>query len=208
MHRLEARSHFHRTDMNNSKILSLLALPLLLGACDAGDEAVVDEATEDRTGYEQLGTVADTSTGYETNLAAPVTIVQGGGTVNAGAEAAPITAAGNLRGIAPGAPPGSISVTEQGPGVLFSIKIDRYTAGTPLQAFLVQGGCEGPADPAQAIGEPFEVSEAGFATQEARLDVPARTVFDGRHAVRITNPGDPNSAPTIVLACAELPPAP
>lgn len=193
--------------MRRIGMLGLAAWALLAAGCaeEPRTPALDDEGAEDPTPYERLETTADTSEGYESEGAAPVTPVQGPEGPADVTVGGPLTATGNLRGIARNAPPGSVTISEQGAGTRVSVKIDRYTPGTTLVASLVQGTCQRPGEVVARVGEPFSIGTAGYATLTADVPIPARTVLNGRHSLRINTPGQ--GAPEMVLACAELPAA-
>lgn len=185
------------------RVWSLCFAAAALAACDVGEEAgVATGENPDRTGYEQMAVAADTSEGYEQgNIPAPVTPVQSGGTVGA-----PLTATGNLVGIEPNAPPGSIVVSEAGQGTQVSVKIDRYSPGSKLQVSFARGLCRQPGDVVHTVDQLLTISNEGFATLVQQIPVPTRGLLDGRHSVRVSTPGQ--GAPEFVLACANLPRAP
>jgi hypothetical protein len=170
--------------------IALLGCGLLLGCSDTGQEAA-------ETPGQELSVTADTSAGFQDSaIPSPVTPVQG-------AEGAPLTATGELRGTGTNAPPGSVTVTEAGAGgTQVLLKIDHYTPGTRLAATLNQGSCEQPGTVVAPIGEPFEVDPSGFATLQASVSQPTASLLDGRHSVHVTTVG---AEPESVLACAELP---
>lgn len=180
--------------MNSTRWMCIFAVAAL-AACDAGEDP-------NHTGYEQMAIAADTSEGYEEgNIPTPVTPVQSGGTLNA-----PLTATGNLVGIDPNAPPGSIVVSEAGQGTQVSVKIDRYAPGSKLQVSFARGLCSQPGDVVHTVNELLTINNEGFATLIQQIPVPTRGLLDGRHSVRVSTPGQ--GAPEFVLACANLPPAP
>lgn len=189
--------------MRISWSVALLGCGLLAG-CQ--NPRAKDEATHEgtaRTPEQQLSVTGDTSQGYRGPEAAPVTPVQGGTTLGG-----PLTATGNLIGIARDAPPGAVTLTEAGPGgTQVLIKIDRYTPGTKLAATLNAGSCGQPGAVVAQVGGPFEVESSGFATLQASVPQPTASLLDGRHSVRITNPGavTPRTPPTFTFACADLP---
>lgn len=191
--------------MRRIRTMGVAAAALLLWGCGSDEmrEDVTGEESAGQAPYEELAIAADTAEGYEDRSAAPVTPVQGpqgpaDATVNA-----PLTATGNLRGIAENFPPGTITVTDAGAGTQVLVAIDRYTPGTTLVATLTRGSCADAGQTVTRIGEPFTISDRGFATLDATIGVPARTILDGRHSIRINTPG--RGAPEIVLACAEMP---
>jgi hypothetical protein len=163
-----------------------------------------DRDAEERTAYEELATTADTADGYQTAESAPVTPVQGTGTIEA-----PLTASGSLEGIAEGAPPGSVSVTEVANGTRVLINITRYQPGTELRASLVQGSCQSPGAVVTSIEETLRVGQDGIGTLDAQIPVPTTTVLNGRHSIRLTNPAavTGQGAPEMVFACTSLPTA-
>jgi hypothetical protein len=193
--RVTQRDRYRGRGMKGSlRVLGgILTLSALLTACGREEE--------NRTGYEELNVTADTSEAYEEEIAAPVTTTQSGLTVEG-----PLTATGQLEGIAEGAPPGAVTVTEYGEGTTVLIKIDRYTSGTELVASLVEGPCQRPGDIVAPLGEPFEIGPEGFATYTTQVSIPTLTFLDGEHSIRINTPGQ--GAPEFTLACAELPQAP
>lgn len=166
----------------------------VVGCADIGEDE------PERTPYEQLDLAADTAEGYESDAAAPVVPVQGGRT-----EGGPLTATGNFRGIAEDAPPGTVTVTEEGDATRVLVSITRYTPGTELEAEIVQGDCQQPGDVVAQVGEPFTIGQDGIATYNAIVPIPTARLLNGAHSIRVTNPGQ--GPPQIVLACADLPAA-
>ena len=176
----------------------LIALLLVVGACSA--EQRVDEEVEDRTAYEDLVTTADTSEAYESDRAAPVTAVQGTGT-----RSGPLTATGQLQGIAGGEPPGSVVITEDGPGTLVQVQINRYTVGTELKVALARGSCQESGEIVRALDGTIRIDAQRIGTLEERIPIPAATVLNGEHSLRVTDPGEGTAE--VVFACADLPAA-
>ena len=176
----------------------LTAVLLAVGACSS--EQRVDEEVEDRTAYEDLFTTADTSEAYDTDQAAPVTAVQGTGT-----RSGPLTATGQLEGIADGAPPGSVVITEAGPGTLIQVQIDRYAVGTELKVALARGSCQDPGEILRTLDGTIRIDAQGLGSLQERIDVPAATVLNGEHSLRVTDAGE--GPADIILACANLPAA-
>lgn len=187
--------------MKTTGVLTLTAAAVLIAGC--GREEAGLEGEGDRTAYEDLATAADTSEGFEGSGAAPVVPVQGAtgpGEVTPGGA---LTATGNLQGIAEGAPPGAVTVTESNGGTTVLIDITRYTAGTELAASLVRGSCNEAGVPVTRIGQPFTIQQSGIGRLQATIETSTRQLLDGRHSIRVHTPdGD---APDMVLACAGLP---
>lgn len=183
--------------MNGTTRAVCVLLPLgLLLACGADEPpGAVDE---NLTGNENLTVTADTSAGYESQAAAPVTPVQSGENV-----AGPLTATGNLQPIAERFPPGSVTVTQADGGTRVLVKIDRYQPGTELAVSFVTGGCQEQGDVVHTVDKTMQVGTEGFATLEATAPVPTTTLLDGRHSVRVHAPG--SGPPQMVFACAMLP---
>ncbi len=179
---------------------ALLLAALAIGCSRDTAETAIDEDVEDRSPYEQLENTADTSEAYGTAQAAPVTPVQGGATVGG-----PLTMTGQFEGVAEGAPPGSVTLTETAQGTRVLIQVNRYTAGTQLAATLTRGGCASAGEVVHRIGEPFSISPQGIGTLDAPLPVPTRELMSGAYSVRLNTPG--RGAPEMVLACADLPEA-
>lgn len=184
---------------------------LVVGCQEEGQEVGIDPDVEDRTPYEELYTTADTAEGYESrNVPAPVTPVQGPeGQANV-SVGGPLTATGQLRGVAGNDSPGSVTVSEYGQGTRVQVAINRYTEGTRLQAALVSGSCEQPGQVLRAIPAVIEIGAGGVGTLVTQVPIPTRTLLDGRHSIRVTNPGaTPPTAntPEMVFACANLPQA-
>lgn len=191
--------------MKRNALVWLLACGVLAAGCEDTAETAIDDDVTNRTPYEQLDVAADTAEGYKEEIAAPVVPVQGGETTGG-----PLTATGNLRGIAADAPPGTIAVTQRGVQSLVSITISRYTVGTELQASITEGSCERPGEVVYTIEEVIRIGPSGQAALNAEVPIPTTTLLNGNHSVRITNPGaSPPRAdpPEIVLACATLPSA-
>jgi hypothetical protein len=179
--------------------------------CSLGVAGCGDDEVEDRTPYERLAVTADTAEGYEEGgVPAPVTPVQGPEGPADVTVGGPLTATGELRGVAGNAPPGSVTVTEYGQGTRVQVAIHRYTEGTELQASIVAGSCELPGEVVRTIPDILTIGTGGVATLVTQVPIPTRTLLNGRHSIRVTNPGaTPPAAntPEIVLACANLPAA-
>jgi hypothetical protein len=190
--------------MTNTTLRCALAAPFFaLAACGGiRDEEHVDDRIAERTAYEEMAIAGDTSTGYRSSAPAPVVPVPGSGTTDG-----PLTATGNFQGVAEGFPPGSLTIVEDGPNATrFSIVVQRYAAGAPLEFSVVRGDCRAGGQVVRVIGQ-AQVPESGIVSQDYTVQLPTRTVMDGQHSVRIANPvraGDP----LVVLACADIPPAP
>lgn len=187
--------------MKKIGVLTLAAAAMLVTGC--GREEAGLEGEDDRTAYEALATAADTAEGFESSNAAPVVPVQGAAGPAGVSPGGPLTATGNLEGIAEGAPPGAVTVTESGGGTTVLIDITRYTAGTQLAASLVRGSCDEAGVPVSRIGQPFTIQQSGIGRLQATIGTPTRQMLDGRHSIRVHTPG--GDAPDMVLACADLP---
>lgn len=184
--------------MTRTTVCVLLASAAVAAGCSKeGETGAADRNVQDQTPYEQLYTTADTAGSYQSNTQpAAVTPVQGGAT-----KGGPLTATGNFTGTAAGAPAGSVTLTEAGPGgTQVRIKIDRYTAGSQVQAQLTRGTCGSQAQVVAQIGEPIQVESTGFGTLVASIPQPAASILDGQHAVQLTGSGGQGT-----LACAQLP---
>ena len=185
--------------MKRIRGLGVLLCATLVAACSQDTaEMGIDEDVEDRSPYEQLGTTSDTAEGYGTSAAAPVAPVQGGATVEG-----PLTMTGQFEPIAEGAPPGSVTLTEEGQGTRVIIQINRYTVGTELAATLARGDCASSGEIVQQIGESFTIDPQGVGTLRATIPVATRSLMTGAYSVRLNTPG--RGAPEFVLGCADLP---
>lgn len=179
----------------------LLAAAALLATGCGREEAGLEE--DELTGSQELATAADTSEAFEDPTAAPVVPVQGTRGPAGPTAGGPLTATGNLRGVAEGAPPGRVTVTESAAGTTVLVDITRFTAGTELAASLVRGSCDEAGSPVTLIGEPFRIQRSGIGILESEIGIPTRQILDGRHSIRIHSPD--GNAPAMVLACADLP---
>jgi hypothetical protein len=192
--------------MRVSLLSSMLVTTVLLSACGGGvreERAVVDDEIAERTAYEELAVAADTAEGYRSSDPAAVTPVQGTGTVGG-----PLTVTGNLRGVTPDFPPGTVTVVEAGPNTTqFMITLQRaFAVGTPIEIAIVRGDCVRTGDVVRTIAQ-AEIPETGIVTETFTAPIPMRPLLDGRHSLRIANPVQPGD-PVVVYACAELPTEP
>lgn len=187
--------------MRRSGVVFLAVGGLLLSGC--GREEAGLEGEGDRSAYEDLATAAETASAYEDSTAAPVAPVQGAAGPAGVNPSGALTATGNLEGVAEGAPPGTVTVTESDGGTTVLMDITRYTAGTELAASLVRGTCDESGVPVTRIGETFRIRRTGIGTLQATIAADTRQILDGHHSIRVHTPdGD---APEMVLACADLP---
>jgi hypothetical protein len=175
-------------------ITALTALTLVAGCRDDATESPVPV-----TPYEELAVAADTAEGFGREAPAGVTPVQGGGT-----QPGALTATGNFQGTSPDAPPGSVTITQEGQQTRILISLQRYTAGAEIQPSIVAARCGERGAIVQAVPQVIRVPETGIASLDTSVNVPAERILDGRHSVRLTTPrGD--GAADVELACADLP---
>ncbi|CAN5617807.1 hypothetical protein BH23GEM6_BH23GEM6_02790 [soil metagenome] len=175
-------------------VIALTAIAVL-----AGCRPETDEAPGGRTPYEELYVAADTADGFGTDEPAGVTPVQGGAT-----RGGALTATGNFRGTQPDAPPGNITVTQQGQQTRLLISVQRYTAGAELQPSIVAAPCGQQGATIHTVPQPIRVPDTGIASLDTNIDIPTEQLLDGRHSVRLMTPRGEGTA-DVVLACADLP---
>jgi hypothetical protein len=158
-----------------------------------------EEAAGGRTPYEELYAAADTADGFGTEAPAGVTPVQGGAT-----RAGALTATGNLQGTRPDAPPGNVTVTQEGNRTRLIVSIQGHTAGAEFQPRIVGARCNAQGATVLTVAETLRVPAEGIASLDTYIDVPTEQLLDGRHSVRLTTPTGEGTA-DVVLACADLP---
>jgi hypothetical protein len=177
-----------------SAIVAVAALTLIIGCRDDATESPVPV-----TPYEELAVAADTAEGFGREAPAGVTPVQGGGT-----QPGALTATGNFQGASPDAPPGTVTITEQGQQTRILITLQRYTVGAEIQPTVVAARCGERGAIVQTVPQVIRVPETGIASLDASMNVPAERILDGRHSVRLTTPRGEGTA-DVELACADLP---
>jgi hypothetical protein len=183
--------------MLRTGVACLMAAVLPLVGC-RGQEPQ-DYPVEEREPYEELFGTAATTEAYQTDEAAPVTPVQGGEVVGG-----PLTATGNLQGPPGSPPPGTVTVTQANGNARISMTIQRAGA-QPLQAAVIQGTCQQPGQPVHRM-ENLQAGQDGILTVDQPIPVPAATVLDGRHAIRVTTQaGTTPGAGENLIGCADLP---
>lgn len=183
---------------------ALVGLAAAVVAACGRDEPGLDGEAVDRTGYEELTIAADTAEGFEeSEEAAPVVPVQGARGPAEVTPGGPLTATGNLRGVAGDAPPGTVTVTEADGVTAVLVKVDRYTPGVRLRASVAAGACDASGIPVTRVGQVFTVGADGIGTVQGRVPIATREVLDGRHSVRVHTAD--GATPDMVLACADLP---
>jgi hypothetical protein len=174
-------------------VLGVTALAVVAGC---GRE---EEAPGGRTPYEELYVAADTAEGFGTDQPAGVTPVQGGAT-----RAGAVTATGNLQGTTPGAPPGNVTITQEGAQSRLIVSIQGHTAGAEFQPRIVAARCGVQGPNVLTVPQVIRVGNEGIGSLDTRLDIPTERLLDGRHSVRLTTPAGEGTA-DVVLACADLP---
>jgi hypothetical protein len=167
----------------------------LLAGC-AQDAA---ERTDDRTPYEELSAAADSADGFGPDQPAGVTPVQGGAT-----QPGALTATGNFTGTQPDAPPGNVTLTQDGDGTRILINVQRYTAGAELRPVIVAARCGSTGATVLTVPRVITIPAEGVASLDTRVDLSTDRLLDGNHSVRLMNPQEPGST-DVVLACADLP---
>jgi hypothetical protein len=161
-----------------------------------------DDATDSPapvTPYEELAVAADSADGFGRDDPASVTPVQGGAT-----QPGALTATGNFQGTSPDAPPGNITVTQQGRQSRLLISLQRYTSGAEIQPVIVAARCGERGAAVQTVPQVIRVPDTGIASLDTNVNVPAERLLDGRHSVRLTTPRGEGTA-DVELACADLP---
>jgi hypothetical protein len=183
--------------MNARSVGIAITAVALIAGCGRDTE----EAPGGRTPYEELYVAADTAEGFGSEQSAGVTPVQGGAT-----RAGALTATGNFQGTRPDAPPGNVTVTEEGNRTRLIVSVQRYTVGAELQPTIVAARCGSQGPPVITVPQTIRVPAEGIASLDTLIDVPTRQLLDGRHSVRLMTPVGQGTA-DVVLACADLPQA-
>ncbi len=168
-------------------------------AVTAGCGREQEEAPGGRTPYEELYVAADTAEGFGVDQPAGVTPVQGGAT-----RAGALTATGNLQGATPDAPPGNVTVTQEGARSRIILSVQGQTAGAEMQPRIVAARCGVDGAAVLIVPQILRVGNEGIGSLDTRIDVPTERLLDGRHSVRLTTPAGEGTA-DVVLACADLP---
>lgn len=179
--------------------MGIPAMVVFATACGGEERVPMTEETVERTPYERTVIAAETARGYEQpEVPAPVVPTQGGQTVGG-----PLTAAGELRSPRNGISPGSVVVSEYGPGTRLHVKIDGYRPDAELVVYVVQGNCADPVEASYTVEPTMRINSLGFATLEEQVPIRTRTLLDGEHSIRVAAPN--GGGPRFAVACAELP---
>lgn len=165
----------------------VLAGGLAAGGC--GEEDTADSSVD------EYSITADTSTGYSTELPAPVTPVPDTG--------GNVTVVGELAEVNNSGAGGAITLTAADSGAELRVRVSDVEPNTSVSVGIYRGDCAGV--PGEAIVAPasIPVNELGIATGTVTIPVPPLALQEGLHAVHVyTENAGP---PTPPVACAELP---